>query len=128
MQSDHSPFIFTSTKTSSTYAKAAAILFDIGLYCIYNIVHVLIRNIGSGRKAHARLEDSLTDAIDIGWIILVNRLFMHGFPSRARLDVGGIKGDAHRLDVGVRLAVGMGRGCRMSDTGGTADSTGDNPA
>ena len=50
------------------------------LYCLDDILDLLVFHIRSGGEAHAHLEERFRNAIGIGRGILIDRLLVHRFP------------------------------------------------
>ena len=91
------------------------------LDCLDDVADVVVGDVRSGREAEAYGEERLADTVDVCGRITVDRLFVHRLPERTRLDAGGVEGQAHRLHVGVGLAVGHGGGGGMGHAGGSSD-------
>ena len=79
----------------------------------------------AGGEAKAYAEETLAHAVGVARGVLVDGLAVHRLPQGARLDAGGVEGEAHGLDVGVGLEVGVGRLAGMGHTCGTAHGAGD---
>ena len=85
------------------------------------ISHILIAHARTGREAHTHLEelDLHTIGIDIGSNI--DRLLVHRFPQRPRLDAGIIEIHAQSLHIVIRLAVRHRRIRNTEHTGSILD-------
>lgn len=71
------------------------------------------------------MEEVLADAVDVGGVVAVDGLAVHGFPQGARLDIEGVEAHAHGFYVGIGLAVGGGGACLVDDASGSSHGTGD---
>ena len=90
---------------------------------IDNIPNVVICHIRTGGEAHTNLEQCLAYTVDVCRGIFIHRLLVHGFPQRARLNLGLVHDNTQSLHVVVGFAVGMGILRSMDDTSGTTHST-----
>ena len=63
-----------------------------------DVVDVGVGNPGTCGEADADFEEGFRDAVDVGWCVFVDGLFVHRLPQRARFDAGGVKRQAQCLD------------------------------
>lgn len=100
-------------------------LQDAILDILYYVADVFVGDPGTGGEADADFEERFADAVDVGGIVLVDGLLVHRLPEGAGFDAGLVERHAQGLDVGVRLAVGVGGRRGVGHAGGASDRTGD---
>ena len=82
---------------------------DGGADGVDDVADVVIRDPRAGGKADADAEQRLAHTVGVGGGAAVDRLTVHRFPQRARLDAGCVEDHAQGFDIVVWLAVGRGR-------------------
>ena len=106
-----------------TFGVLRFALCDGRLDGVDDVAYVVVGDIRSGREAEADGEERLADTVDVSRRVTVDRLLVHRFPEWTGLDVGSVEGHAHRLHVGVGLAVGHGGRSGVGHAGSTSYGT-----